>query len=584
MKNLTTQMRCVVLLTLILLAWTAAYGQLTPSADSYTNTASPGTNYGGAATINVVSASQTGYIQFDLSAIPAGYTGANVAQASLKLYVNAVSTAGSFNVDYVDGAWTEKTITSNLSPALGTTIVSGVSMVKTQAGDYIVINITSAVAAWLNGTQANDGIALVANSPLSCSFDSKENMGTSHPAELDIVFLGNGAQGPGGPQGPAGPQGAQGVSGPSGPAGPQGVAGPAGINNRGTWVPTTAYNINDSVAYAGSSWIALIPNTDSAPAKSNPNWQLLAAQGINNQGSWVSSVNYQVNDAVTDGGQFWIAIALNLDSEPSILNPNWQLVAANGATGPAGPAGPQGSAGPTGSQGPQGSTGPSGLTGPPGPTGTIGPMGPQGPIGPAGPAGPSGLSGLQLFTTLGTTTFVVPPNVSNLLVEMIGGGGGGGSGNSMGTTTFFVGGSGGSGAYTKTLVAVTPGSTYNIVVGNYGTDVEGADGSAGGTSQITSSDGTIILAYASGGGGGTAATTAADGSFGLGGSATGNPAVFASPGTAGQEGSNDGSAPSGGSGLALVPNGQQFGGGGGGGGPGPFPGSRGGAGVVLITF
>src|SRR5208337_1301603 len=45
--------------------------------------------------------------------------------------------------------------------------------------------------AWLSGTP-NDGIALVANSPLNASFDSKENTTTSHAAELDIVFAGGG--------------------------------------------------------------------------------------------------------------------------------------------------------------------------------------------------------------------------------------------------------------------------------------------------------------------------------------------------------------------------------------------------------
>ena len=183
-----------------------AYGQITPSADAYTNTASPTTNYGSAATLNVESASQTAYIRFDLSAIPTGYTSANIAKASLKLYVNAIGTAGSFNIDYVDGAWTESTINANLLPALGTTIASNVPLVKSNAHDYIIIDVTSAVSAWLNGTQANDGIALVANSPLSCSFTSKESTTFSHSPELDIVFLGNGAQGPPGPQGPEGPQ------------------------------------------------------------------------------------------------------------------------------------------------------------------------------------------------------------------------------------------------------------------------------------------------------------------------------------------------------------------------------------------
>jgi hypothetical protein len=180
----------------------SALAQFTPSADSYTNTGSPSKNFGTAVTLNVQSASQTSYIQFDLSSIPATYTGANIAKANLKLYVNAVTTAGSFNVDYVNGRWLETTITANLSPALGGTIASSVPLTKSQAGDYIIIDVTAAVEAWLNKTQANDGIALVANSPLNCSFDSKENTGSSHPPELDIIFTGTGPQGPAGPQGP----------------------------------------------------------------------------------------------------------------------------------------------------------------------------------------------------------------------------------------------------------------------------------------------------------------------------------------------------------------------------------------------
>ena len=46
MKTLTTQTRLLSLLSLILLAWTVAYGQITPSQDSFTNTAAATTNYG----------------------------------------------------------------------------------------------------------------------------------------------------------------------------------------------------------------------------------------------------------------------------------------------------------------------------------------------------------------------------------------------------------------------------------------------------------------------------------------------------------------------------------------------------------
>jgi hypothetical protein len=60
-----------------------------------------------------------------------------------------VTTAGSFNVDYVSGTWSEKTISADLAPALGTTLVSSVPLTNANVHDYILIDITPAVGAWL---------------------------------------------------------------------------------------------------------------------------------------------------------------------------------------------------------------------------------------------------------------------------------------------------------------------------------------------------------------------------------------------------------------------------------------------------
>jgi hypothetical protein len=190
MKNLTTHLRLASLLSLILLACTAAFGQLTPIGDSYINTATPTKNFGTATTLDVES-TQTTFIQFNLESIPSGYTSADITKATLKLFVDGVTTAGSFNVDYVNGTWTESTIDANNAPALGTTIAASVPLVTADKNQYILVDITAAVQAWLSGTP-NDGIALVANSPLDATFDSKEATKTSHTAELDIVFAGGG--------------------------------------------------------------------------------------------------------------------------------------------------------------------------------------------------------------------------------------------------------------------------------------------------------------------------------------------------------------------------------------------------------
>jgi len=68
MKNFTARLAALFLTSGCLL--TCAYGQLAPSADSYTNTANPTTNFGAKTLLDVENTSQTTYIQFDLSGIP----------------------------------------------------------------------------------------------------------------------------------------------------------------------------------------------------------------------------------------------------------------------------------------------------------------------------------------------------------------------------------------------------------------------------------------------------------------------------------------------------------------------------------
>jgi hypothetical protein len=58
-------------LTLLMLSgWSSTWAQITPSADAYTNSADPTTNYGGATTLDVDGAAETSYIQFNLASIP----------------------------------------------------------------------------------------------------------------------------------------------------------------------------------------------------------------------------------------------------------------------------------------------------------------------------------------------------------------------------------------------------------------------------------------------------------------------------------------------------------------------------------
>jgi hypothetical protein len=103
-----------------------------------------------------------------------------------------------------------------------------------------------------------------------------------------------GATGPKGDTGAAGATGATGAAGAQGPTGATGPQGPsgAGISWKGTYSPTTAYDIGDGVEAGGSSWVAtaVVPGfcglSGGGTACHNPAappnatyWSLVAARG-----------------------------------------------------------------------------------------------------------------------------------------------------------------------------------------------------------------------------------------------------------------------------------------------------------------
>src|SRR5215472_14134965 len=137
------------------------------------------------------------------------------------------------------------------------------------------------------------------------------------------------------------------TTGPAGPPGPQGPPGPKG-----------------DTGATGAPGAAGSPGAPGALGPPGP-------AGINNRGTWSASLTYNANDAVSDGGSYWLALVQNTNSEPSPSNFLWQQLAAQGAAGPAGAPGAPGVPGATGATGPAGPAGPAGLPGPPGPTSAV---------------------------------------------------------------------------------------------------------------------------------------------------------------------------------------------------------------------
>lgn len=341
-------------------------------ADAHVNSALPDVNSGTISNLNV-GAGYSALLKFDLSVLPAGTTAAQVSRAILRLYCNRVDTAGQISIQPVNGAWGEYSVTYTTLPPLG----SAVQVVEAnQAGTYITVDITGLVQGWIAAPPTNNGLALTAVTA-GVQFDSKENDLTGHAAVLDVTLatagpvgpvgpIGlTGATGPAGADGPAGPVGATGLQGPQGPQGPQGQQGDSG--------PAGAIGPTGPAGPAG-------PTGPVGPTGAT------GAAGMIFRGSYASSLNYSVNDAVSYLGSSYISIAANnLGNAPASSPASWSLLAAQGAIGSQGPAGQ------TGATGPQGIPGPQGPTGAVGATGAQGPAGPQGVQGTTGPAGAVGM-------------------------------------------------------------------------------------------------------------------------------------------------------------------------------------------------
>ncbi len=213
--------------------------------------------------------------------------------------------------------------------------------------------------------------------------------------------------------------------------------------------------------------------------------------------------------------------------------------------------------------------------------------------------------GMQEFTSPGTSSFIVPAGVTSFLVEVWGaGGGGGGGGSACGLVCGGSGGGGGgAGAYSRAIIALTPGQTYTVRVGTGGT-AGAAGGGPGGNSSNSSLetfDGAVLLLSTggSGGQGGIACCPCPGGAGGTGGIADPN-AGIKRDGANGDNGGNSTSAQFGctagqGRAGASVPSGTMDpvnagkGGSGGNGassniGGNPTSGTAGGDGYVLIQW
>ncbi len=318
-------------LLLTSLASLDAFAQVPVVADTFSWKGAPAANYG-AYPFVYIDPNATTFLRFDLTSIPAGST---VSKATLVLFVTGQDTPVGIDVYDLNLAWQESGLTHRNAPGLGISATGGrpVTIGTSSVNNFISIDVTAAITAWLKGTLANNGLAIALTSGTGAvTFDSKESLTTSHAPQLLIQLAGGGGSGTVGPAGPAGPPGLTGPAGPAGAIGPQGPTGPTG-----------AIGPQGPIGVTGPSG----PTGATGP------------------------------------------IGLTGSTGPA------GAIGPQGPTGAIGPQGPTGPTGLTGAIGPQGPVGQPGQPGQPGADGAIGPIGPAGPTGPIGFSGPPGTPGAQ---------------------------------------------------------------------------------------------------------------------------------------------------------------------------------------------
>jgi hypothetical protein len=130
------------------------------------------------------------FLKFSLETLPPDTAASHVTHARLRLWVNSRSTAaGSITLTPVTTHWDEYTLKHNTTGDLTFGRPQLSELQVESMNNFISIDVTTLVKAWLNGTLVNEGIEIApsANTKfLDLAFDSKESDRTSHEARLEI--------------------------------------------------------------------------------------------------------------------------------------------------------------------------------------------------------------------------------------------------------------------------------------------------------------------------------------------------------------------------------------------------------------
>ena len=132
------------------------------------------------------------FLKFSLDTLPPGTGAADIAQARMRLWVNGNTTAvGSITLKPVTSAWDEYELTGRSAENLKLGSPELTDLPINSMNNFVSIDVTRWIKAWLEGTLVNEGIVIEPGSTtdfLDLWFDSKESDQTSHEVRLEITL------------------------------------------------------------------------------------------------------------------------------------------------------------------------------------------------------------------------------------------------------------------------------------------------------------------------------------------------------------------------------------------------------------
>ncbi len=169
----------------------AAAVQATLAADGYVVSGATGKT-GAKTTLKVIEASSTtAFVRFDLSVLPDSVGAAQIAKATLRLFVQKLTMPGAVDVSTVTTDWSDADIGS-VTPTLGSSVTTDTAVTDHYA--WVSIDVTSAIQGWRTTPTSNHGLAIIptTSSGIKAEFDSKESKTTSQAPQLEIVLSSTG--------------------------------------------------------------------------------------------------------------------------------------------------------------------------------------------------------------------------------------------------------------------------------------------------------------------------------------------------------------------------------------------------------